>query len=61
MNIENLSDKEIASLEAEIRARRSEVKPTFQHYGSVENLSDSEIASLEAEIRARGSEVKPTF
>ena len=61
MNIDNLNEDEIRSLEAEIRARKSEVKPTFQHYGSVESLSDSEIRSLEAEIRARKSEVKPTF
>ena len=56
-----MSDSEIRSMEAEINARRNEVKPTFQHYGSAENLSDNEIASMEAEISARRSEVKPTF
>ena len=61
MSIDNLNENEIRGMEAEISARRTEVKPTFQHYGSVENLSDNEIASMEAEIRARRSEVKPTF
>ena len=61
MNIENLSDNEIKNMEAEIKARREEVKPTYQHYGSAENLSANEIASMEAEVRARREEVKPTY
>ena len=48
-------------MEAEVRARREEVTPTFQHYGSVENMSDSDIRSMEAEVRARREEVTPTF
>ena len=61
MNIDNLDDAQIRSMEAEVNARRSEIKPTFQHYGSVENLSDNEIRSMEAEVNARRSEGKPTF
>ena len=38
MNIENLSDNEIRSMEAEVNARRNEVNSAFQHYGSVENM-----------------------
>ena len=48
-------------MEAEIRARKSEVKPTFQHYGPVESLSDSEIKIIEAQIRAIKREEKPTI
>jgi len=61
MSIDNLNENEIRGMEAEISARRTEVKPTFQHYGSVENLSDNEIRSMEAEVSARRNEVKPTF
>jgi len=61
MNIENFSDSEIRSMEAETKTRQNEVKPTFQHYGSTESLSDSESRSMEAEIKARQNEVKPTF
>jgi len=61
MSIENLSNDEIERKEAEIRARRSEVRPTYQHYGSVENLSNDEIERKEAEIRARSSEVRPIY
>jgi len=61
MSIENLNDIETRTMEAEINARRSEVTPSFQHYGSIENLSDDETRSMEAEIRARRSEVKPSF
>ena len=50
MNIENLSDSEIRSMEAEIRARRAEVKPTFQHYGSAENLNDNDVRIMEAQV-----------
>ena len=48
MSIDNLNENEIRGMKAEISARRTEVKPTFQHYGSVENLSDSEIRNKEA-------------
>ena len=61
MNIENLNNNELTSMEAEIRARRTEIKPTFQHYGSTENLNNSELTSMEAEINARRAEIKPTF
>jgi len=61
MNMENLNDIEIKNMEAEINARRNEVKPTYQHYGSAENLNGSEIESMEAEIRTRRNEVKPTY
>ena len=61
MNIENLSDVDIRNMEAEIAARRQEVKPFVQNYGSVESLSDAEIGSMEAEIANRRREVKPTF
>lgn len=61
MNIDNLNFDQIRNMEAEVRARREEVTPTFQHYGSVENMSDSEIRGMEAEIKARREEVRPTF
>ena len=61
MNIETLSDTELKNMEAEIAARRQEVKPIVQNYGSVENLSNKEIESMEAEIAARRREVKPIF
>jgi len=61
MNIDNFNDNEIRGMEAEISARRTEVKPTYQHYGSVENLNDNEIRGVEAEISARRTEVKPTY
>jgi len=61
MNIDNLSYEQIRGREAEVKARREEVRPTFQHYGSAENLSDREISGMEAEIRARREEVRPTF
>ena len=35
MNIDNLNFDQIRNMEAEVRARREEVRPTFQHYGSV--------------------------
>ena len=50
MNLENLNDNEIRSMEAEIKARKTEVKPTYQHYGSVENLGDNEIRIMEAQV-----------
>ena len=55
MGKENLSDRETASMEAEIRARREgyNSKETVQHYGSAENLSDRETESMEAEIKVR--------
>lgn len=49
------------NLEAEIKARRSEVNPTYQHYGSAESLSNDDISLMEAEIKARRSEIKPTY
>ena len=65
MGKENLSDRETASMEAEIRARREgeNKRETFQHYGPAENLSDQEIESMEAEIRARreGENKRETF
>ena len=61
MNIENMSDNQIRSMEDEVRARREEVRPVFQHYGSVENMSDDQIRSMEAEVRARREEVRPVF
>ena len=61
MNIDNLNFDQIRGMEAEIRARKEEVRPTFQHYGSSENMSDNEIRGMEAEIRARKEEVRPTF
>ena len=61
MGIDNLSDNEIRQIEAGIRAKNAEVKPTFQHYGSVENMGDDEIRQMEAGIRAKNAEVKPTF
>ena len=59
MNIENLSDTQIRNMEAEIAARRQEVKPFVENYGSVESLSDAQIRGMEAEIAARRQEVKP--
>ena len=61
MGIENLNYNQIKSMEAEIKARREAVQPTFQHYGSAENLSNNEIRAMETEIKARREAVQPTF
>ena len=55
MEKENLSAKELESMEAEIKARRESYnsRETVQHHGSAENLSDKELEGMEAEIRAR--------
>jgi hypothetical protein len=45
-----MSDSDIRNMEAEVRARREEVTPTFQHYGSVENMSDNDIRTMEAQV-----------
>ena len=37
-------------MEAEVNARRSETKPTFQHYGSVESLNDNDVRTMEAQV-----------
>ena len=46
-------------MEAEIAARRNEVKPTYQHYGSAENLNDAEIRSIEAQVAQKRKEDLP--
>ena len=55
MDKENLSEKELNSMEAEIQARKiaDNSKKTVQHYGFIDKLSDAELVSLEAEIKAR--------
>lgn len=59
MNIDNLNYSEIQNIEREIAARREEIEPTYQHYGSVENLSDSEIQSMEAQVAEKRSQDVP--
>ena len=59
MSIENLNENEIRSMEAEVNARRTEVKPTYQHYGSVEKLNDSEIRSMEAQTAEKRQQDVP--
>ena len=49
-NLNQDEHSEIAGMEAEISARRSEVKPTFQHYGSTENLNDNDIRTMETQV-----------
>lgn len=50
MSIKNMDDKDIKIMEAEIRNRRSEIEPTYQHYGSVENLSDDAIKTMKVQV-----------
>jgi len=50
MNIDNISNDEIESMESEIKARRNETKQYEQHYGSVESLDDAGIRSMEAQV-----------
>lgn len=59
MNIDHLSEPEIRNMEAEIAARRGEVKPFVENYGSVESLSETQIRGMEAEIATRRQQVKP--
>lgn len=62
MNIEDINDKEIESMESEIKTRQNEYnnKDFVKHHGSIDDLNASEIEGVEAEIRARRSEVKQT-
>ena len=55
MDKENLTEKELKGMEAEIAARKvsDNSKVSVQHYGFVDKLSVEELKGLEAEIRAR--------
>ena len=60
MSIEDLNYNELNSMENEIRARREEIRPTTQHFGSAENLSRSETELQEAMIKYQNGQIKPT-
>ena len=60
MSIEDLNYNELNSMENEIRARREEIRPTIQHFGSAENLSKSDTELQEAMIKYQNGQIKPT-
>ncbi len=48
-------------MEEQIKDRRPEIQPTYQHYGPVEDMSENDIRVREAQVKASRSEVKPTY
>ena len=61
MSIANLSAEDRKNMEEQIKDKRPEIQPTYQHYGSVEDMSEEQIQGLEAQIRARNHEVEPIY
>lgn len=61
MSIANLSAEDRKNMEEQIKDRRPEIQPTYQHYGPVEDMSENDIRVREAQVKASRSEVKPTY
>lgn len=61
MSIANLSAEDRKNMEEQIKDRRPEIQPTYQHYGPVEDMSENDIRIREAQVKASRSEVKPTY
>ena len=61
MSIANLNDEDRKNIEEQISSRKSEVQPTYQHYGSVEDMSENDRRVWEAQVKASRTEVQPTY